>query len=504
MHSSLHAQNTVLSDFLQNEIDPPSTAVGTNKEAMQMLGLSRDEMIRQLGNGLLNSSSLALPAEDRVLNSIVTIAKPQFCSTYDISKHFVRIFTKLWKTVICGTGETDLSWANPASTMPLRVHAFGALLQMLGNVSLSMSKNGVTQVDGLSKFDMVTLGRMLSLMLDEESMFGRHVKEFVGDVDLFEKPFGRKESVHDNRTNAEGEKPTAAQEKEEKPKRRRRQHQRNRFEFHNDKPRPGDSIDMSDPTSTFGDLLSRPLHTNSNEMSTPQSDLILPNEKSHDPANTRDKSVSLMSAAESDFDFSSLYPPSASRSNITIDSAADFRNNMKLGLQEESSADDFDRPLSQSNVNSIVQKFGGIQGNGKGRFKTAPALATIREDEDDDPHQEPLSPLEPSPPEEGPTDLLLDSELLKNLTKTSVKQMRVPNIKGKVAPKGSTTVMDASMLGSLDDLAMPSPKQKYATMSALPSPSKSIDSLKLPVSDEDIMSAGTAFLDSIGQTFDVG
>ena len=64
---------------------------------------------------------------------------------------------------------------------------------------------------------------------------------------------------------------------------------------------------------------------------------------------------------------------------------SDFRNNMKIGFQEESDADDyFDGPLNQRNYNNLVEIFGGMPGTGKGRFKTAPALATIQEDEDED------------------------------------------------------------------------------------------------------------------------
>ena len=141
-----------------------------------------------------------------------------------------------------------------------------------------------------------------------------------------------------------------------------------------------------------------------------------------------------------------------------------------------------------------------MPGTGKGRFKTAPSLATIQEDDVDDQRDASLSPLQESREGEGEAaDQVLDSELIKNSTKSSVKQMRVPKIKGKAA--ATTISADESILKSLEDpLVMPSTAQKYTTISQLPSPLKNA-SLKLPESDEEIMFAGTAFLDSIGQSF---
>jgi len=519
VHSSLHVQNAILSDFLQNESDRGGSL--SDKAATEVLGLSRDEIIDKLGSsGLLSSPRLQPPEEERLVNSVLTLAKPQFCSTSEVSKHLLRVVSKLWKALVFGTGEMDLSWANPAAIMSLRVHAFGSLLQVMANASLFMSKSGVTQVDGVTKFDLVTLGRVLSLIFDEGSIFGRDVKEIVESIDLRVKPTERKgglktrSSGNSNPLSGDG-----ASDQKDKPKRRRR-HQRSNFELYNDnkpegakQPQHAHSVDLGDPTSSLGDLLFAPLPTPAKDTGSTKatsqksvsSPLFLP-----EHSTGISKSASLIDTPTiADLDFSDLLQPSASKPDVKVDSVTDFQSLLAQGLREEDSSDGFDAPLSQGNINSLVSKFGGLSGAGKKRWMTAPApaLATIREDSGDEADIGMTSEELASTPSRFvssrnvPKDEL-DSEIYTQDKKVPSKKFRVPNVKGKAGPSGGQS------LSSIADSAAQSDHRSIAPLDTVDEMMES-DTPALPVvpvvphSDEDILRAGGAFLDSIGESLGV-
>lgn len=486
-----------------------------DKVSIDTLKLDRDEMVHQLGTRALSSSRVAPPKEERLLDSVSSLSKPQMCSTSELSKHLLRVTTKLWKTLVFGTGESDLAWANPASIMPLRVHAFGSLLQILGSASLYMLKSGVTQIDGASKFDLATLGNILALLFDEEDMFGPDVTEVLGELDSFaaEPAESAKEAKSSDKTpTSTSDDPPCVQEQSDKPKRFRR-HQRNTFEFSRD------SVDMSDPTSRIGDVMlgASSLPTRQSERMDSFEEVTIASAPSPVP---RVSPVGIETSTVLDLGLSHLSPPSRPKAaNIKIDSVSDFRSNMELGLQNESSEDSFDGPLSASNVSSIMQTFGGLSGVGRNRWRTAPApnLKTIREDEvgDEDPGGSPLPLIQPSPSGDGQLDSV-DSELILN-QKKGPKQMRVPLIRGKSAP--TETSQDLSAIADRaaessnepteknQDLKMIANKatassndRKYYTLSGPPQSArmKSPVSQTLPKTYDEITSAGSAFLDSLG------
>ena len=436
---------------------------------------------------------------------------------------------KLWKTVVCGSGETDLSWANPASIIPLRVHAFGSLLQLLGSVSLFMAKNGVTQIDGSGKWDLITLGRIVALLFDEEKLFGKQ-EEVIGDADLIFKPAGKVKGENPRRRDADKSEAVSSKDKfatadvsQEKPQRRRR-HQRNTFELFNH------SVDALDKTSGFGDLLAglssddNDLQKRSQTIAAPSSTKSTGTSEISSTSTTSSSSrrenrpvdpLGIDTSPVSDYAFSSLHPPSSSNSNVKVDSVSDFRSNLEIGLQNETSDDSFDKPLTAGNVQSLMQKFGGLSNStGKKRWMTAPApaLATIRESEDDD--SDALAddfsnlPLPHSSSLEGPKDEL-DSEIHRPDRKTSVRQMRVPKVRGKAAPakKDADPLSEISATFSASsrenaDLSKPNPVENTLdTLAQTNSTVIPVSSIGVPKSDEEIERAGNDFLASIGSSF---
>ena len=83
--------------------------------------------------------------------------------------------------MINGNGEPDLAWANPAASLPLRVHAFATILHLVGSSTIYLSKNGVTLVDGVSSWNVVVLGRVLALLFDEKKLFGAKSVELLDE-----------------------------------------------------------------------------------------------------------------------------------------------------------------------------------------------------------------------------------------------------------------------------------------------------------------------------------
>lgn len=516
VHSSLHAQNATISNFLHHEADQPLPSTRDDGQVMSILTLSRDEISQKFSTGQLGCPPV--PEEEKLISSIVSLAKPQQCPTPDISKHFLRVILKLWKTVVCGSGATDLSWANPASLVALRVHSFGSLLQLLGSVSAFMSKNGVTQLDGTGKWDQITLGRIVALLCDEENLFGSQ-KEIVGDTDLYAKPSEKSKNINET-SEALQENSYQVDVSQEKPKTRRR-HQRNNSELFNH------SVDALDKTSNFGDLLSNDdFRKRSQTIAAPPSQKITQDTSAVGTStsmstetgtdNEISKTGSTSSGVEevrvSDLDLSNLYQPNSLNPDVKLDSVSDFRSNLEIGRQSETSEDGFDSPLTASNVDSLMQKFGGLSGAGKKRWMTAPApgLATIRESEEGDGSEsgmtaEDLGSLAIKPgPSGGPKDEL-DSEIHFQTKKSSVKQMRVPKTRGKTPTiKEETDTAPDFTSGSNKDAA-PNPLEDTLDSIFDPkTPDIPASPIGVPRTDEEIEKAGGEFLASIGQSLSLG
>lgn len=506
VHSSLHAQNPILCDFLQKESAPAAVKV-TDKAATDLLKLDRDMIVSHFGTEALGGDRLTLQDEDRLLHSVTNLSKPQMCSTSELSKHLLRVTTKLWKTLVFGTGQTDLAWANPASTMPLRVHAFGSLLQILGSASLFMLKSGTTQVDGSSKFDLLTLGNVLALLFDEEAIFGCDVTEVLGDIDLFAKPIPKAAA-----TKSAGK--TSPQEPKEKLKRRPR-HQRNTFEFSRG------SVDVSDPTSSAGNLIDMSNldfgATEFGAISLPPSQCE-PNgsfEELQKPLDSLPKADSPpkvnaaafisggglgidTAAVSSDSENLALSPLSGPKAEVKIDSVTDFLLNMQLGSQSESD-NSVDAPLTASNVNNIMKSFGGMSGAGRNRWRTAPApnLGTINEDEEGGDELAPLPTIQTRTASDGPLDSV-DSELILQVNAPSRPRrvMRVPKVTGKAAPANPTN--DLSMIA--EKAMAPTKDRKYMTLSGPIGGAKMnpLLSPSTPKNEDDLIEAGMGFLDNLG------
>ena len=443
MHSSLHTQNETLTSFLNEEVDLPRQFQLPSQSFLAKLKMGRDFLSAVDFHIPVN----VLPSENQLLELVIDVSKHQLCGVPQSSSHIWRILSLLWRMMICGSGEPDVIWANPASSLPLRVHAFATIMHLVGSTSMYLSKNGVTLVDGLSGWNVVTLGRVLALVFDERKLFGDQAIEILDD-DLW---FPREDF--------EGTLSGASHSERRVQKRR---HVRQTYDLFNDMP-PRDNLENVELLSFQAGTLHSPARTLKSTQSV-----------------TSEASEGLASGASSGGNNVRGFNYHSSDQNRTtkVDSKSDFQS----ALRQATSGDDPDGFEGDSGklARTIMQSFGGLQ-SGSRRFMTAPSrgLSTIREVEDaedtdalgnDEGRKFTVGAAasETSSSNTEPTD---DEFVLS--VKGSVKQFRVPN-RGKDKPEGHA-------ITSRTDQSDP-------------------DGALVPKTDEEIESAGTAFLDVIGKS----
>ncbi|KAL3925234.1 MAG: hypothetical protein SGILL_000547 [Bacillariaceae sp.] len=344
VQSSLHSQNPTLNEFFSQEPD-----ASTGDEMDKLLRMSKEDILVRLNN----TSLLRTQAEHhqyeakRLMISTVDIAKSDLCSVSDVSSHLLRVVKQLWKIMVVGTGNLDLEWANPATSVPLRVHAFATLLQILGSSTLYFSKRGTTQLDGKNKWNFVTLGRILALMFDEENMFAKNGEEAIAE-ELLSRYSGRGKP---------------------KGKKRNRRHVRSNFEFLNNGAVGGGSDGIS--AVHEGEI--------------------------QDPITERAKKIvdlagTARTEPESDSSpISMLQRRDLLTQNVDtrkVDSLADFRSALNVGTRDGDYDDEIhegQHTSGNATADSWIKAFGGSSGGAK-MWMTAPSpgLATIREDGGDD------------------------------------------------------------------------------------------------------------------------
>lgn len=466
--SSLHSQNIALNDFMNQESDLPLLSYIPNKVFMATLRMGRDFLSSNAQYDQF--TRLSRERENQLLDSTVAIADLQLCAMSRSTGHLWRVMSLLWRSLICGDGEPDLVWANPAASIPLRVHSFASILHLVGTTSLFLAKNGANQVDGVSKLNFVVLGRVLALLFDEKKLFSRQA---------FEKFDDQYWCSADVRKSGGGSPPS----KQSLPT-KRKGHIRQTYELGNGiAPRTSQpSSFISNFSSTAGDLatLSKPEKT--------------------------DATSAPWSFAD-EFGTPHVVQVHLKKSDVKIDSKYDFQSFLRAAAASSSDEADIDRNVgSRRRANgvagptkSLIQAYGGIAGSGNRRYMTVPAttLSTILEQGDDaSVRHDSFNDTEGNSafsnaerddtflaqgsnrlPEVGAGRISDDGDLVSGVSQRSTKQMRRPRV-----TKG----------GSLD----------AETMKKLTPRASQTDFARLvPTSDDDVTTMGDAFLDRLSQSF---
>ena len=395
VQSSIHSQNGTLNEFLSQEPDVSAPLKAGGKEMISFLRSGKDAIFRQL-----SVSSFRTPPEDiqyeakKLLISTVDIAKPDMCSVSDISSHLVRVCKQLWKVAVVGTGNHDITWANPAVALPLRANAFATLLQILGSSTIFFSKRGVTQLDGSGKFNLLALSRVMGLLFDEKEMFGDNYNEAVSNE--FLSVLSGDDMIRKTPS-----------------KRRDRRHIRSNFEFGNGSDGVGAIINEKPSLANE--------RTDISTSNMPSSLEKIPDKSPLSGLELREKL-------------------SNESKNQKMDTVNDFKNAMQTGNREKEYEDAIHEGQFSGNdaAAAWIIAFGGSSGGNNRRWMTAPApgLSTIQEDAGDDEEQK-SSDRKATKKTQGPLDTL-DTELIlskdaeaNGSKKRPVKQFRVPKRSAK-------------------------------------------------------------------------
>jgi hypothetical protein len=491
VQSSLHAQNSTLGEFFGQETGITSALDGLRKgnEKLSLATLSRNEIHAHFSSDAVKTSSQATAYDtDKLLISTVDISKPSMCSLSDVSSNLLRIILQLWKIAIAGTAEADLEWANPNSIIPLRIHAFATLLQLLGSSTVYLAKRGFTQLDGTNKWNLISLSRVLALLFDEGTMFGEHAEEPISRGFL---------AALDNSSKD----PTDTQRKSSDEKKRR--HVRSNFEFLNN----SDTLlgDDSSANNFYGgsDILFSGRSHGSDFLSGARQE-SKPNAKLEKPFLAKSKSAGAV--------------PSSTQPSW-VDSVNDFKTALESGYREETESDelihDSGSSIGNAAAQAMIKAFSGPAVGSK-RWMTAPApnLATISEDAAGDASA--YDQVE-SQKNLGPLDSL-DTELFLKPSKVKPKQMRVPNLKTKGAQsKDDTDVApnnqeeDKPNGPMLEDLSLSKARVgsdgDSTEESTVEEKGKNrpravkVRQNTLPTTDDEIESAGISFLEAIERNF---
>lgn len=479
VHSSLHAQNSTVSELLRQDPDPKPVLLSDWTKLAIPMATTRDELLYHLSHMDVSATGrLASTNEERLFQLTVDISSPAMNYGSDMSSHILRIASHLWKTMIVGTGEHDLLWANPASSLPIRIQSFASFIQLISFVSTFMTKHGMSQLNGLSRFNVGLLGRVVATWFDEGGIFGSKSKERFDFQSIFHlEPPARPDAASSSSSSDTQVKHV----NHDAPKEKKNRHVRSNYDLFNEIPTRSNenpfALTAHDVTS---DWVQRTMDTNGSVP--PMGDTLLQLRGNSLPSQL--KSIEYIPGNHDDkAQPNSLVPVPDRTEAVKIDSRWDFLSLLNSGTDSHNS----DEEVRVNAARTALQAF-GVSGTSGRRWMTAPlssALETIREDDDSDavdkaPKQEEIEHVT-SIQRRGKSrkeEDSLDTELVVRQTKSSVKQMRVPKV------KKSSTLTDN-----------PKPVAEDTPSSGPSSPVKS-----LPGTEDEIVDAGTAFLDVIGKS----
>jgi hypothetical protein len=447
--TSLHSQDEALSDFLSEESDFPDSV----PHRLETKFLSDIKINRQ---SLLKKALEAVPKKDdtieaHLVNSTSTTTTSMLRSMPTFSPFILRMLPTLWRQFVLGHGEASLLWSNPASLIPLRIHSFAAILHLLEGTCVFLSKNGVTEADGMRKWNRANLGHVMSLLFDEKKLFGDQSKEAIDrdnwslilDSRDHQSSFMAKARPHGGR------------------------HVRSRLDLSNRAKQGNTTSELRDHDflSTVAGALAGPVRG----------------------LNERDTSFDGLKSTSNE--------PFVYGANVRIDSKLDFQNALRASLAENSE-EDIDRLQSTKTSGTsmtMMQALSSLSDAGSRRYMTLPAprtLMTISEaddgEDDNQDFEEESKDIKGANFAVGTRNTFTNNSVNQKHAH-GVRQMRIP------ARRNSKQVIDNFKADSLLECMDPS------VTPSLSLNEKEAGSMPLPPSDDDLEKLNIGFLDAIGE-----
>ncbi len=186
--SSVHPQNKTLADLFQMKPKLPRSVVSSDfsDQYYAPWGKQRSEILYRLQPERIPPFHFVGGAlaemERKILTPVVNLSKASRCSPTDVMPHLIRVVGQLYRIAVTGTGEPSILWASPESLIPLRLNAFAALLKVFSSVSDHMTNAGLRQLDGNSKWNLLALGKVLSMLFDEGAILGGTLEDLPVDA----------------------------------------------------------------------------------------------------------------------------------------------------------------------------------------------------------------------------------------------------------------------------------------------------------------------------------
>ena len=442
--SSVHPQNTTLSKFLNVTSNYPKRLKSEDLLSLSSpWSLSRNDMLLRID---ADHEPEPTSSSTTALESVVEISKSSLCPQFDLSSHLLRVLSQLWRTLVVGRGDPELLWANPASLTSLRLHSFASMLHSLSSVTVYLAKNGLKQLDGRGKFNVVSMAYVVGMVFDEEDLFFLPDGLFVEDLESV-LAFNRKQANGKNNVGLESK-------------------------------------------MKYSQSSSRQAYRSSSDAFAPG--LMLGGESLH-AVSGGIEAERLSTVVEA-----VTVTANTSTSAVKVDSKADFQ----AALRSSSPLDGFSSrssSLKQASVSgsqvakNMISAFGSMNSGPAGtrrRWMTAPSsgLATIQEDGDGADQKDDGGDLGNLSLGLGRSSLQLEKNFgneafVDKAKRSGTKQMRVPQTQKQ--SNDSYKTLPPNHLGKINE-------------------NDDNSSAKLFVSDDDIEAKGTQFLDEIGKSMGYG
>ena len=484
--SSVHPQNEVIAKFFDTM---PKVPRRLNIDDFRgVWKMSSDDMNSELAGIISSYEPNSMSNDAHLIQNTIEISKSTVCPHGHLAAHFIRISFQLWRTVVAGDGTPCIAFADPASTLPLRVHSFSTMLYLFNSISNYLAKSEVKETNGTQKWSLGTMAQLVSLLFDEEALFldstGQPLEECR---DLLQ--VGNEESDDDETsTSVELEEKVVVIENDtpavsvsttgdikgwvtsvDQPK---------AFNFDTVLPKPR-SQELNDRAPSYISL----------NYSSPSAEFIAsdqgrsPSPPTISPTSSQDD-ILLKGASGKPAALrvrSSSAPDKNQKNQIKIDTKSDFQFALSAGASPSSGV--------------ILSPFGGtfVAGPAASRRKWLTgtvSLATISEDNDKMDNEATVPPKIERTSDEHTLDGIDTEIVLNSVQKSKVKQMRVPKFQQQAK----------SITDKIDDIEK---VEVIEEVNSTGNDSDSQSSMTVPSMDE-IESAGSAFLDSIDKVYGYG
>jgi len=479
--SSVHPQNEVIAKFFDKM---PKVPRRLNMDDFRgVWKMSPDDMNSELEGIISSYEPNSMSNDAHLIQNTIEISKSTVCPHSHLAAHFIRISFQLWRTVVAGDGTPCIAFADPASTLPLRVHSFSTMLYLFNSISNYLAKSEAKETNGTQKWSLGTMTQLVSLLFDEEALFldskGQPLEECRNLLQV-----GNEESADDETSTSvepeeqvvvvENDTPTVSVSTTGDIKGWVMSTDRQKaFNFDTVLPTPRLLQELNDRAPSY----ISPNYVSSSAAFIAKDQGRSPSPPTISPTSSQDD-ILLKGASGKPAALKVRSSSAPDKNQIKVDTKSDFQFALSAGASPSSGV--------------ILSPFGGtsVAGPAASRRKWLTgtvSLATISEDNDKMDNEATMPPKIERPSDENTLDGIDTEIVLNSVKKSKVKQMRVPKFQQQ-AKSISDKIHNIEKVEVIEEV------------NSIGNDSDSQSSMTVPSMDE-IETAGSAFLDSIDKVY---